>query len=58
MCANYDLISLKGINSNYTGDTLIKSFGGMGKVVVEGGNIEDKLSILEDAPENFDITSI
>ncbi len=58
MCANYDLVSLKGINSNYKGEALIKSFGDLGNVIVEGGNIEEKLSISEDTIENFDIVSI
>lgn len=58
MCANYKHVSLKGINSNYQGDTLVKSYGELGEIVVEGGNIEDKLSVSEDVIESFDITSI
>lgn len=58
MCANYERVSLKGINSNYSGEALVKSFGQRGEITVEGGNIEGKLSVAEGDLDSFDITSI
>ena len=57
-CANYKTVSMKNVSSNSCGDSLILSYGNMGKFSVEGGTTENKFSVESEDLEKFTIDSI